>query len=115
MLPDAHGPILSAATRDVKSRTADALRMAAQSLHRSQSALGDYFRRMKARLGAPEAITATAHKLARILHHLIKHRCAYDQSIFAQEEELHRKRREKNLRKQAALFGFQLTLLQSNG
>lgn len=108
------GRILSAATRDVKSRTAYALRMAAQSLHRSQSALGDYFRRMKARLGAPEAITATAHKLARILHHLIKNRCPYDQSIFAQEEELHRKRREKNLRKQAALFGFQLTPLQSN-
>jgi hypothetical protein len=51
---------------------------------------------MKARLGAPEAITATAHKLARILHHLIKHRCAYDASVFAEQEELHRQRREKN-------------------
>ncbi len=108
------GRILSAATRDVKSRTAYALRMAAQALHRSQSALGDYFRRMKARLGAPEAITAAAHKLARILHHLIKHRCPYDASVFAAEEELHRKRREKNLRKQAALCGYQLTPLQSN-
>jgi transposase len=107
------GRILSAATRDVKSRTAYALRMAAQSLQRSQSALGDYFRRMKARLGAPEAITAAAHKLARIIHHLVKHRCAYDASVFAEEEELHRKRREKYLRKQAALFGFELTPLQS--
>ena len=43
---------------------------------------------------------------------LIKHRCAYDASVFAQEEELHRQRREKNLRKQAALFGFELTPLQ---
>lgn len=103
------GKVLSAATRDVKSRTAYALRMAAQSLHRSQSALGDYFRRMKARLGAPEAITATAHKLARILHHLVKHRCAYDSSVFAREEELHRQRREKNLHRQAKLFGYQLT------
>jgi hypothetical protein len=50
---------------------------------------------MKARLGAPEAITATAHKLARILHHLIKHRCAYDASVFAEQEELHRQRRKK--------------------
>jgi len=108
------GRVLSAATRDVKSRTAYALRMAAQSLHRSQSALGDYFRRMKPRLGAPEAITAAAHKLARIIHHLVKYRCPYDASVFAQEEELHRRRREKNLRKQAALFGFQLTPLQSN-
>jgi hypothetical protein len=64
---------------------------------------------MKARLGAPEAITATAHKLARILHHLIKHRCPYDASVFAAEEALHRKRRQKSLQKQAAALGFQLT------
>ena len=88
--------------------------MAAQSLPRSQSALGEYFRRMKARLGAPEAITATAHKLARILHHLVKHRCPYDASVFTEQEELHRARREKMLRKQAALFGYQLTPLQTN-
>ena len=49
---------------------------------------------MKARLVTPEAIPATAHKLARIIHHLIKHRCAYDASVLAAEEELHRKRRE---------------------
>jgi hypothetical protein len=52
----AGGRILSVATRDIKSRTAYALRMAAQSLQRSQSALGHYFRRMKTRLGAPAAI-----------------------------------------------------------
>lgn len=103
------GRVLSAATREVKSRTAYALRMAAQSLHRSQSALGDYFRSMKARLGAPEAITATAHKLARIIHHLVKHRCAYDASVFAKEEEVRRRRREKNLHRQAAQLGYQLT------
>jgi transposase len=107
------GRVLSARTRDVKSRTAYALRMAAQNLQRSQSALGDYYRRMKARLGAPAAITASAHKLARIIHHLIKHRCPFDASVFAQEEERHRLRRAKNLRNQAALFGFQLTPLQS--
>jgi transposase len=107
------GRVLSARTRDVKSRTAYALRMAAQNLQRSQSALGDYYRRMKARLGSPAAITAAAHKLARILYHLIKHRCRYDASVFAQQEELHRHRREKTLHKQAALFGYQLTPLQS--
>jgi transposase len=103
------GRIRSVATRDVKSRTAHALRLAAQTLHRSPSVLGDYFRRLKAKLGAPAAITATAHKLARIIHHLVSHRCAYDASVFAKEEELHRRRREKRLRKQAALLGFQLT------
>jgi transposase len=107
------GRILSVATREVKSRTAYALRMAALTLQRSQSSLGEHFRRMKARLGTPAAITATANKLARILYHLVKHRCAYDASVFAAEEELHRRRRENNLRKQAAHFGFQLTPLQA--
>jgi transposase len=105
------GRILSAATRDVKSRTAYALRMAAQSLVRSQSFLGEFYRRMRARLGAPAAITAGAHKLARIIHYLLKNRCAYDESVFANQEELHRKRREKNLRTQAAKCGFELTPL----
>ena len=102
------GRILSAATRDVKSRLAYALRMGAQTLYRSQTALGDYFRRMRARLGAPEAITAAAHKLARILYHLVKNRCSYDGSVFASEEEIHRKRRQKSLQKQAAHLGMQL-------
>ena len=48
----------------------DAFRMAAQTLCRSQRALGAFYRRMQARLGAPKAITAAAHKLARIFYHL---------------------------------------------
>ena len=51
--------------------------MAATTLERSQSALGGFYRRMKARLGAAEAVTATAHKLARIIYRLIKHGEAY--------------------------------------
>ena len=60
--------MLSAKTRKVRNRAADAPRLAAQSLHHSHSALGDFYRRMRARLGAPKAITATAHKLARLLY-----------------------------------------------
>lgn len=48
-------------TRDVKSRSAEALRLAAQSLWRAKNYLGDCFRRWKARLGTPKAITAMAH------------------------------------------------------
>jgi transposase len=68
------GVVLSTRTRKVKSRIANALRIAAQSLHHSDSALGDYFRRMRARLGAPKAITAAAHKLARIVYHMLSTR-----------------------------------------
>jgi hypothetical protein len=49
---------------------------------------------------------AAAHKLARILHHLIKHRVPYDASVLAQEEELHPPTRERSLHKQAALYGY---------
>ncbi len=71
------GKILSARTRAVPCRAANALRLAAQCLHHSKSALGDFYRRMRARLGAPKAITATAHKLARIVYHLLKTGEAY--------------------------------------
>ena len=52
--------------------------MAAQSLSRSNCALGGYYRRMRAKHGAPKAITATAHKLARIFYHMLKDRQAYN-------------------------------------
>jgi len=71
------GKVLSSHTRRVINRLSDALRMAAVTLERSQSALGGFYRRMKGRLGAAEVITATAHKLARIIYRLIKHGEAY--------------------------------------
>ena len=48
---------------------------------------GQYFRRMRARLGAPAAITAAAHKIARILYHLITTHQRYDVSVFAVVEQ----------------------------
>ena len=64
----------AAHTRKVQNRLANALRMAAQSLHRSKAGLGDWFRRLKAKLGTKAAVTAAAHKLARILWAMVKHR-----------------------------------------
>ena len=58
--------------------------MAAQSLYRSQSYLGHYFRRMRVKLGAPKAITAAAHKLARVICHMATTRQAYDETICIQ-------------------------------
>lgn len=103
------GQVLSVATRKVNNRLATALRMAAQSLHRSQSYLGQYFRRTRARLGALPATTAAAHKLARILYHLITTRQPYDESGFARIEERARQRQLSYLKKQAAGLGFRLS------
>jgi transposase len=107
------GRTIKVATREVKSRLAYALRLAANALHREKSVLGDYFRRMKAKLGTPAAITATAHKLARIIYHLLRYRCPYDQGVFAKEEARQRQRREQRVRAQAAQLGYQLTPLQA--
>jgi transposase len=100
----------AAHTRKVNNRLATALRMAAQSLFRSQSALGDWFRRLRAKLGAKAAITGAAHKLARILWAMIKYRRPYDTERLGNPE-LRRARKELYLRRQAEQLGFTLTPL----
>ena len=102
------GRIISAHTGPGTNRAAQALRWATQSLYRSPSSLGQYFRRMRARLGTPEAITATAHKLARIIYHLVTHRVAYDDSILAAQERQDLQRFERRLRNQARALGYEL-------
>jgi len=102
------GKVLSVKTRKVKNRAATALRMAAQSLHRSQSYLGHFYRRMRAKLGAPKAITATAHKLARIIYHMVTTGQDYDETICVKNEIKNRQRLEARLRKHARELGFQL-------
>jgi len=102
------GKVLSVKTRYVKHRVAQALRLVAQSLCRSHSTLGAFFRRMRAKLGAPKAITATAHKLARIVCHLLTTREPYAESQLAQHEDLYRKRLEYRLHAQARTLGFRL-------
>lgn len=98
----------AAHTRKVQNRLATALRMAAQSLHRSKSGLGDWFRRLKAKLGTKAAVTAAAHKLARILWAMVKHRRPYDPQRLGNPD-LARARKERYLRRQAEQLGFALT------
>jgi len=102
------GQVLSSRTRPTKNRAALALRMAAQGLHRSQTFLGDYFRRMKARLGTPKAMTAAAHKLARIVYHMITTRQEYDTTVFQELERRVQDRKRMKLRIQARELGFDL-------
>jgi transposase len=66
------GKVLRSRTHKVASRANQAFRMAAQSLARSDTALGAYFRSMRARKGPQQAIVATAHKIARIVYHVLK-------------------------------------------
>jgi transposase len=107
------GKVLSSHTRKVINRVSDALRIAATSLERSQSALGGFYRRMKARLGDAEAVTATAHKLARIIYRLIKHGEAYVRQGMEDYERKFQERKMYALKKTAKLMGFELVALQA--
>lgn len=102
------GKIYSVRTRDVKSRVAEALRLAAQSLWRAQNYFGDLYRRWKARLGSPKAITAMAHKLARILWHLLKYKEPFNPQVFAQAEAKLQRKKLARLQNLAASLNYQL-------
>ena len=102
------GKVQSSKTRKGKNRAAGALRLAAWSLMRSHSYLGAYLRRQRARLGAAKAITATAHKLARILYNLMRHGIAYMKKAEAAYAEQVRERLEKQLRRRAKELGYEL-------
>ena len=109
------GKVLWVGTRKVKCRAATALRLAAQSLHHSKSALGDFYRRMRAKLGAPKAITAAAHKLARIIFHLVTTGQEFNDSRFAADQLRYQKRQEAKLRAKAKALGFQLIPIEQTG
>ncbi len=102
------GKVQSSKTRKGKNRAASALRLAAWSLIRSHSYLGAYLRRQRARLGAPKAITATAHKLARILYLLMRHGIAYMRQEEAAYAEQVRQRLERQLQRRARELGYEL-------
>ena len=101
-------------TKPTANRAAAAFRMAAQTLSHSHSALGAYYRRMRARLGAPKAITATAHKLARIFYSMLRYGVSYvdvGQQVYEQQ---YRDRTIKNLKRSAQALGFTLVPLEES-
>jgi transposase len=102
------GKVLSSKSRPCANRAAMALRMAASTLYRSQSALGAYLRRMTARLGKAAAITATAHKMARLVYQMLKHGTDYVDIGQEAYETVYRDRVLKNLKRKAHALGYEL-------
>jgi transposase len=102
------GKILRAKTRQSSNRVAAALRLCGQALTHSKSKLGEFCRRMKARLGKAEGITAVAHKLARIIYSMIGSRKPYDEKEAFKPNPASERRRLKHLKKLASDFGFSL-------
>jgi len=102
------GKVIRKGTRHVVNRAATALRLAATTLLRSQSYLGAQYRRLRGRLGTPKAITAMAHKLARLIYRLLKWGHAYVDKGLHYYEERHREQQVHLLQKRAAKLGLQL-------
>jgi len=103
------GKVLRSRTLKGQNRAGQAFRMAAQAVGRTDTALGAYYRRMRAKFGPERANVATAHKLARIVYHLLKHREPYEA---IGREEYERRQRERDiaqLQRKATKLGFTLT------
>lgn len=98
-------------TRPSSNRVATALRMAAQSLHHSKTAMGAYLRRMKASLGAPKAITATARKLALLIYKALKHGLEYVDPGQQWYEQRYSERLLQSLTRRARELGYALVQL----
>jgi len=102
------GKVLRSRTMKVRSRANQAFRQAAQSVARSDSAVGAYYRAMRARLGPGQAIVATAHKIARIVYHLLKTGEPYREEGAAEYEQKRQARELKHLARRAQKLGYSL-------
>jgi hypothetical protein len=97
----------------VVNRAATALRQAANTLMRSHSYLGAQYRRLRTKLGAPKAITAMAHRLARLVYRMLKYGQAYVDKGTEYYEHKYREQQIQFLTRKAAKLGLQIVATQA--
>jgi hypothetical protein len=100
--------VLRSTTGKTTNRAARAFRLGAQAVGRTDTALGAFFRRMRAKHGAAKAIIATARKIARIVYHMLKDKREYFDHGADYYEHKYQKQVLKRLERQAAKLGLQL-------
>jgi transposase len=106
------GKVLRSRRQKVANRASQAFRQAAQAVSRSDTAIGAYYRAMRARKGPEQATVATAHKIARIVYHLLKYGEAYEQESADAYEQKRQERALRQLTRRAAKLGYTLTPVQ---
>jgi transposase len=104
------GKVRHRGTKHVQNRAATALRMAASTLWRSKTYLGAKFRRLRARLGAPKAITAMAHMLARLVYRMLRYGEQFVDKGMNYYEEKYREHEIQSIQKKAKQLGLQIAL-----
>lgn len=109
------GKVVSGRTKRCANRAAEALRMAAAALRTSKSALGAYYRRLCSRMDRAKAITAAAHKLARLIYTLLTKGQEYTDQGQDYYEERYRERVLRNLSQRAAKLGMLMIPMENEG
>ena len=107
------GKVLSGKSKRTANRAAQALKLAAAALKSSQSALGAYYRRMCARLDKAKAVTAAAHKLARLIYFMLTKAEEYTDRGQDYFEARYRERVVRQLQKRAEKLGLRLTPVEN--
>lgn len=102
------GIVLKSRTLKTKNRAGQAFRLAARSLIRTDTELGAFYRRMKSRLGPAQALVATAHKLAKVVYHMLSKREDYRPLGAAEYEQQFKERQIQFLKRKAAKLGLQI-------
>ena len=103
------GRVVKKGAKKVNNRAAAAFRTAASTLLNSNSYLGAQYRRLRAKLGAPKAITAMAHKLSRLFYRLLRYGQQYVDKGAPFYEERWRQQQLASLRRKSAQLGYALT------
>jgi transposase len=102
------GKRISGQTKRLPNRISQALKEAAVGLSRAHCAMGAYYRRLVLRMGTSKAITALAHKLARVIYAMLTGRAEYEEKTQEMQEERYRARAIKSIKRRAAEMGFEL-------
>jgi transposase len=80
------GKIISSRMQKKKNHAGLILRMASSNLSKSKSPLGDYARRMRSRIGGKGAVVASAHKMSKIVYHLINNQVEFNSSLIIEDQ-----------------------------
>lgn len=102
------GKVLSSKSKKSQNRVANILRMCASTLWHSDTWLGAYFRAMKSRLGPAQAITAAAHKLAKLVWMMLTYESSYEEMGSKEYERKHQQRRKSWILRMASEMGYDL-------
>jgi transposase len=96
------GKVITSKRMKKKNKAGQILKQAASTLSTSKSALGDYYRKMRARLGGRGAVTATAHKLSKIIYTMILQKEEYKPEILVGNQQKYNQDKIRKLEKQIA-------------